>query len=100
MSGYNELVAKDQRLVVLRTLLAAPSYSANETVIGVSLERFGHKVSRVVVAGLLDWLDEAGLIRLEEVTDTLRVATLSRRGQDVAEGRAKYSGVNRPSARG
>jgi hypothetical protein len=47
----------------------------------------------------IEWLGEQGLVTVELVV-SIRIATLSMRGLDVAEGRAQAPGVKRPSPRG
>lgn len=100
MSGLQKALLEDQRLVILRMLNEAPDRAANESVIQSSLDIWGHRLSRDVISGIVDWLAEAGLVRVEAVSADIRVATLTGRGQDVAEGRSKYTGVKRPRANG
>lgn len=100
MSGFREHYEKSFRLAVLR-VLAEPDlkYKANSAVLHTAAKSLGFEVSRDFVHGQLDWLAEQGLISTEKVTDSVRVATLSRRGLDVAEGNSTHSGVERPSPR-
>ena len=98
MSGFKEVLLQDQRLVILRVLSKAPGRAANESVIGSQLDIIGHRVSRDLVSGIIDRLAEAGLVGVEALTADIRVATLTGRGQDVAEGRVEHTGVKRPRA--
>lgn len=97
MSNYAEYVRKDRRLAILRLLAEADGYSLNSSILRDLLEgRCGHRVSRDVVDTELDWLAEQGLVDVENL-EIVRVASITRRGDDVAHGRAKATGVKRPS---
>lgn len=93
--ALKEMLQADRRLVMLRVLNESAGYTANESIIDSALDTFGHKVSRDVVKNELNWLEEQGLIELENVYDTI-VAKLTQRGIDVAEGQAVVDGVKRP----
>ncbi|MIE72850.1 ArsR family transcriptional regulator, partial [Salmonella enterica subsp. diarizonae] len=71
---------------------------ANESILQDCLDAYGHNVSRDVVRGQIDWLAEQNLVTVENLSG-FYVVTITGRGQDVAEGRAKVSGVKRPRAR-
>ena len=96
--NYSETVAKSRRLALLRILAEAPGYSANESVLQTALDSLGFRESRDQVRGDISWLAEPGLLTIEDVG--VMVATLSRRGEDVAAGRANHPGVARPSPGG
>ncbi len=95
--NYSDFLRHDQRLVLLRILLEMPSYKANSSVLANMLSQLGHSVSRDLVKTELRWLSEQGMLVLQEVASVL-VATLSERGQDVAEGRSQVDGIARPRA--
>lgn len=95
--SYADYLRKDVRLVVLRILTEMPSYRANSSVLTNVLDQFGHAVTRDQVKTELRWLAEQGLLEVNEAGSVL-VATLTERGQDVAAGRARVDGINRPSA--
>lgn len=90
-------LAQDRRLVILRLLAEMPTYRANSSVLTVALENFGHAATRDQVKTELRWLEEQGLMRVDDVGPVL-VATLAERGLDVARGRAVVPGVARPNA--
>lgn len=100
MSGFNRFMTEDRRLVTLRLLCDAPGYTANESVLETALEGMGHIVSRDTVRADLSWLGEQELIALETVGQRIFVATITKRGEDVAQGHATHPGVKRPSPRG
>lgn len=95
--NFSDYLRKDVRLVSLRVLSEMPSYRANSSVIAGVMDRFGHAVTRDQIKTELRWLEEQGLVTIVEAGSVL-VATLSERGQDVAEGRAFVDGVARPRA--
>ena len=51
-----------------------------------------------MVRGQIDWLAEQQLVTVENLRG-FYVVTLTSRGQDVAEGRARVAGVKRPRPR-
>ncbi|HGA9239425.1 TPA: ArsR family transcriptional regulator [Salmonella enterica subsp. enterica serovar Java] len=93
----NDILTEDRRLVILRSLLDCNN-EANESILQGCLDAYGHNVSRDVVRGQIDWLAEQNLVTVENLSG-FYVVTITGRGQDVAEGRAKVSGVKRPRAR-
>ena len=97
MNKYADFLRQDLRLVALRLLAELPAYRANSSVLTMALDRYGHAVSRDQVKTELRWLEEQGLVRIEDL-DAVLVATLTERGQDVATGRAVVPGVKRPGA--
>ncbi|MGQ0711620.1 MAG: VpaChn25_0724 family phage protein [Rhodoferax sp.] len=94
---FAQHLRQDQRLVLLRILSELPSYRSNSSVLVGLIEKMGHTMSRDQVKTELRWLAEQGLLKLEEA-GTVLVATLEERGQDVAEGRARVDGIQRPRA--
>ncbi|WP_421323643.1 ArsR family transcriptional regulator [Aeromonas sp. 604176] len=86
-----------QRLVILRSLLDIGG-AANESILNDCLDQLGTgRVTRDRVKTLLAWLEEQGLVRIEQLA-TVQVAHLTGRGQDAAEGRAAVPGVKKPRA--
>lgn len=96
--SYQDLVAQDRRLSVLLLLEASPGGVGNEALLHAALPDFGHTPSTDQVRGDLAWLAEQGLVTTRD-THGLTVASLTGRGQDVAQGRAVVPGVKRPRPR-
>lgn len=94
---FAQHLRQDQRLVLLRILTEMPSYRANSSVLSNLLHQMGHTMTRDQVKTELRWLSEQDLLTLEEAGSVI-VATLEERGQDVAEGRARVDGIQRPRA--
>lgn len=93
--SYEDVIAADQRLSILRALEQDPDYSHNEHVLGRVLEAVGHVVSSDRLRTHLAWLAEQDLVQVEDVAG-MQVAKLTRRGEDVALGRSRVPGVARP----
>lgn len=85
--NFASFLREDQRLVMLRFLSEMPSYSSNSSVIYQALTRYGHAPSRDQIKSELRWLEEQGLVTVEDI-GTVLVARLTERGADVAAGRA------------
>ncbi|MEL6694500.1 MAG: ArsR family transcriptional regulator [Pseudomonadota bacterium] len=96
--SFNEHVTKDRRLVILRLLSETPGHSSNDSILDAALDQYGHRANRDQVRGDLTWLAEQELLTLEIIGETVFVATLTGRGQDVSEGTASHPGVKRPRA--
>lgn len=93
--SYSDIVTADIRLVVLQVLAQDSDYSQNEYVIDGMLAKLGHGVSADLLRAQLSWLHEQGLITVDALGEVW-VAKLTRRGMDVAAGRASVPGVRRP----
>lgn len=99
MSKYHDYLSKDRRLVILRVLAEMPTYRASSTVLHTVLGQWGHDPSRDQVKTELRWLQEQQLVELEEISDgAVLIAKITERGADVATGRARVDGVQRPGA--
>lgn len=102
--SYQTMVHEDQRLVILRILSEMAGFEANDSVLQTILDHFGHNIGRDLVLSHLHFLAEQGLVSLEsldspEPMNNITVATLSGRGEDVAQGRAVCAGVKKPRAK-
>ncbi|QDL55334.1 ArsR family transcriptional regulator [Rhodoferax aquaticus] len=97
MSEYANFLRADLRLVILRILSEMPGYRANSSILANLLHQMGHATTRDQAKTEMRWLAEQGLLKLEEVGSVI-VATLTERGQDVAEGRSQVDGIARPRA--
>lgn len=99
MSSYEQVKTEDRRLVILLLLKESDGYRCNEFLLNDLLNERGHAVSQDRVRSDLDWLQEQGLLKVQDIHDT-RIATINQRGVDVAGGRITVSGVKRPRAGG
>ncbi len=97
--SYLDLVIQEARLILLRLLLESGGYTSNSSILDMALDAYGVSLSRDQVDAQLAWLAEQQLVTVERVA-TITRATLTLRGQDVANGDATVPGVKRPSPRG
>lgn len=95
--SFAQLLDADRRLVMLRILAEQTGQRANSSVLAAALDHFGHAVSRDYTKTHLRWLQEQGLVAVDDVGPVL-VATLTERGADVSRGLAQVDGVSVPGA--
>lgn len=91
----NDILTEDRRLVILRSLMDCNN-EANESILNDCLDAYGHNVSRDVVRTQINWLQEQGLVTVEDLHGFF-IVTITGRGQDVAEGRTRVPGVKNPA---
>lgn len=94
--SFAEELQKDRRLVILRALADESDYSMNESNIQICLKMFGHGKPRDVIKADIAWLEEQSLVTVKNLMDRIMVATITQRGQEVAEGVTVHPGVKRP----
>jgi len=95
MNQFAKLQQQDRRLVILRTMAEDPAYGVNEYVLRRVLDTMKHTVSADLLRTDLRWLEEQGLVGIEDLAGTM-VARLTARGLDVARGVVVVPGVQRP----
>ncbi len=93
--SYREIVEADLRLCILSVAAAAPGYEVNASILRIALEARGHRVSADTLRTQMVWLQEQGLITVQDVGGVL-IGRLNQRGLDVAQDRAHVPGVARP----
>jgi hypothetical protein len=98
--NYAEHFTSHLRLSILRVLTEAPEYSANDSVINTVAGSMGLPTTRDRIRTELTWLEEQGMVTLSRPAEGVTVACLTERGADVATGRAKVPGIQRPSPKG
>ena len=96
--NFKDLKTRDMRLVMLLSI-RDDGDSLNESMLQEVLELYGHSVTRDRVRTEMRWLEEQGLVNINDISGIL-VAKLTGRGMDVACGRATVDGVKRPRPRG
>jgi len=95
MKTFESHQAEDRRLVILLVLGDSTGYQANEYTLEAVLGDMGHSVSNAKVRTDIAWLAEQQLIETRMVGG-VTIATVTRRGLDVAHGKAVQPGVKRP----
>lgn len=93
---FAQAESEDQRRFILEMLEQDADYSHNENILGRALESVGHTVSSDKLLTELHWLQEQGLVDLNEVM-SLTIAKLTKRGLDVAKGATQVPGIARKS---
>ncbi|MEC7376938.1 hypothetical protein DET61_12323 [Marinobacter nauticus] len=94
--SYQDFQTEGRRLGILRILHRRNQFTSNEYSLNDELGgNYGHHVSKDVLHTDLAWLEEQGLVICQQPRAGW-IATLTSRGADVAEGRARVPGVARP----
>ncbi len=89
-----DVFSEQQRLIMLQTMAEDEDYSINNEMFQPVLKNFGHAISIDLINSHFNYLEEIGLITTS-LCGKFIVATLTRRGLDVAQGVAKAPGVAR-----
>lgn len=95
--SMRKLLDKSERLCLLRSIDECGG-DANESILQDCLEMYGYRISRDAVRTHLNWLQEQGLITIEDLSGIF-VASLTQRGDDVREGRCSVPGVKKARRR-
>lgn len=94
--SYQDFQTEGRRLGILRILARRNMFTANEYSLNDELTgNYGHHISKDQLHTDLNWLEEQGLVMCQQPRAGW-VITLTARGGDVAEGRAKQPGVAAP----
>lgn len=98
MPEYRDVVKAHRRLEILRALDQDPSGQHNDSVLQGLLDARAHTATRDQIRTELSWLSEQDLIQLEHVGPDAEyyVAQITERGHEVAMGRTKVPGVEKP----
>ena len=92
----NDIFGPNRRLLMLQGMERDNDYSLSNEMLQRVLGVFGHNVGLAEVNREVDWLNDAGLVSVENLPCGMRVAKLTRLGLDVARGHARRDGVDRP----
>lgn len=98
--NYAEYFTGHLRLTILKILLEASAYSANDSILHMAVEGMGLSTTRDRVRTELVWLEEQQLITRGQPHPEVTVACLTQRGHDAASGKTVIPGVQRPSPKG
>ncbi len=96
--SISDTVSEHLRITLLRLLAETANYARNESILADSTEPYGFTPGRDRVRTELYWLQEQGLVSLDDDPGII-VATLTERGLDVANARVVVPGVKRPTPR-
>lgn len=90
---YANHVERDRRLIILR-LAAKGNGSINDRMAVTGLGHWGIRCTLGTVSQSLDWLAAGGFVKLRAVPNsTVRVAEITRRGRDIADGLDEVPGI-------
>ncbi|MBF9049898.1 hypothetical protein GTA62_13000 [Roseobacter sp. HKCCD9010] len=95
MNDYVGTLSKHRRLTILKFLLDSPEYTSNASIMVEVCNTFGVTSTRDQVAGEVAWLKEQGMVTFEDHGDFI-VVTATTRGVEIAQGKARHDGVQRP----
>jgi len=84
------------RIAILRSMLDLPARKAHESLLVDLVAAVGIAADRGQVREQLTWLHDQGLV-IGEISHGALVATLTERGEWVAEGKHDHAGVKRPN---
>ena len=93
--SYESTLSKHRRLTILKFLKDSPEYTSNASILVEVCNGFGVTSTRDQVAGDVAWMKENGMVTYEDRSDFI-VVTATARGVEIAEGKARHDGVQRP----
>lgn len=93
--SYREMIEAEQRLLLLRTLLDDPDRSANERILRRALATYGHALGEDAGRRVVQWLADAGCVKVEDLSG-LWVVTLTTRGAEVVRAETTVPGIAHP----
>lgn len=95
--SYQQILDENRRLVILRFLHEITTNTANESVLETATNQIGVISTREDIRDDLKFLQDRGCVKIEWYADKCMVATLTRRGQYVAEGKEIIYGIKKPA---
>ena len=100
--SFSDYLRRDVRLVCLRILADLPGYRSNSSVISNLLDQFGHAVTRDQTKTELRWLEEQGLVTIEDVLEPylIQQGYLQRtlRGRIATPAIYRHLGISEPNS--
>lgn len=98
MTDYHETLRRHARIAILRFAADAPSYTTNVSMLEELLPQVGIQFTRDQILTETAWLEEQGFVTCAGAGEFVTL-TATRRGVEIAEGRARHEGIKRPSPR-
>lgn len=94
--SFEDYQTAGRRLAALRILARRNLYTSNEYSLSDELAgNYGHHVSKDLLHSDIAWLEEQGLVVCQQPRAGW-IITLTSRGSDVADGRARVPGIAAP----
>jgi len=97
--SYSTVVTEHLRITILRLLVEQPDYTLNDSLLRDLVPQFGFRPSRDIIRTQLAWLEEQGLVTVDQ-SGSCHVVRLIERGEEVAKGYATVPGIKRPTPGG
>jgi len=95
MTDYVTTLSKHRRLTILKFLAHSPEYTSNASILVEVCNKFGVTSTRDQVTGDLSWLKDQGMVTYDDLGEFI-VVTATMRGVEIAQGKARHDGVQRP----
>lgn len=95
MTDYVITLSRHRRLTILKYLAESPEYTSNASILVDVCNKFGVTSTRDQVTGDLSWLREQGMVTYDQLGEFI-VVTATTRGVEIAQGKARHEGVQRP----
>lgn len=86
-----QIMREMMRFVMLR-LVNGASRNTNSSILSMQLNGAGYSNTRDQVKSEIRWLEQQGLLDVEEVESVL-IVSITERGEDVANGLSKVDGI-------
>ncbi len=96
MKRMKDVFAEQQRIIILQLMYQDSDYSLNDQILQKALDLFGHAISIDRIDAHLRFLEDCDLVEVDDLGHGMLVAKLSRKGMDVAQGRSRVDGIDRP----
>lgn len=96
MNKLVNILAEQQRILILQMLNEDSDCRLNEQMLQKGLGMFGHNVSLDKVKTEVAWLEEQGCVTTDTVSPSVILVTLTDRGMDVVNQRTVIPGIDRP----
>jgi len=94
---YQDILTADRRYLILKALSASASYTAHSLLLLRFVDGLGQKPTQDQINGDIQWLHDQGLLTATPSGIGDQIATITGRGLEIAEGRAIYPGVRKPT---
>jgi len=91
-----DVFAEQQRIIMLQLMYQDSDYSLNDQLLQRALDLFGHAISIDRIDAHLRFLEDCDLVEVDDLGYGMLVAKLTRKGMDVAQGRIRMDGIDRP----
>lgn len=96
MNKLVNILAEQQRILILQLLNEDSDCCLNEQMLQKGLAMFGHNVSLDKIKTEVSWLEEQGCVTTDAVSHSVVLVRLTDRGLDVVSQRAVVPGIDRP----